>query len=73
MVGTRHANKEHITSAVLFAFFFFVPLFLTPVFPKVRILQAINGSGTCVVLLAVFAACTSGLITWITFRRKTTD
>lgn len=59
--------------AILFCLFFFVPLFLIPLFPKSRVLQAINGNGVCVLLLAVFAGCTSGIITWIAFRGKSAE
>lgn len=70
MVGTRKATKRDVVGAVLFVVLMFVPLSLIPFFPKSRILQTINTEGIAVLLLAVFAACTSSLITWIVFRDK---
>ena len=70
MVGTRKATKQEIVAAVLFVVMMVVPLSLIPFFPKSRILQTFNTEGIAILLLAAFAACTSGLITWIVFRNK---
>jgi hypothetical protein len=70
MVGTTPVTKQHIVLAILFCLLFFGPMILIPFFPENRILQTLNTSGTGMVLLAVFAASTSGLITWILFRGK---
>lgn len=72
MVGTRKATKRDVVGAVLFVVLMLVLLSLILFFPKSRILQTINTEGIAVLLLAVFAACTSGLITWIVFRNRTT-
>jgi len=70
MIGKRQATQQQVVQAALFAVFFFVPLFLIPVFPGSPILQSLNASGTCVNLLAVLAGCTSALITWVLFRAR---
>jgi hypothetical protein len=70
MIGKRQATKQNVVQAILFPLFFFGALFLIPFFPGSRMLQALNANGACIVLLAIFAACTTGLISWITFRKK---
>jgi len=69
-MGSRKAKPREIVQIVTFLVIVVVPLILIPVFPKFRILQAINENGICLVVFVVFAALISMLITWVIFRRK---
>jgi hypothetical protein len=71
MSGTKNVTKRQIANVLLFVLFFFVPLFIIPVFPESRILQALDSNGASVLLLAVLAGCASSLLTWVMFRQKT--
>jgi hypothetical protein len=70
MVGQKKVTKQHVLLVALFSLLFFIPLLMIPLFPRSRFLQAIDANGEGVIMLAVFAASTSALVTWISFRPR---
>jgi len=66
---SRPVTREELVQAAAFVVAWVVPLILIPVFPHSRVLQAINSSGVCFLILVVLAAVFGTAVRWLIFRR----
>jgi hypothetical protein len=69
MIARRPVTREIVVQTVAFLAALLGPLILIPVFPHSRVLQAINSSGVCFLILVIFAALFGAAFRWIVFRR----
>jgi hypothetical protein len=66
---SQPVTREQLVQVAAFLAAWLVPLTLIPVFPHSRVLQAINSSGICFLILVVLAAVFGAAVRWIVFRR----